>query len=190
MKQCFKIIKIAFIIVLTLSLLSPLYARQKTSDLDFDPQVIEKIPRSLFNIISLDLKDVSLVTALNEISVKGDIKFNYAVDRIPSTKKVTIRMSDVAALEALVKILKDTDTGLIITNNGQIAIVPKSEANVDLMKKGNINDGEITGTVKDAESGEPLIGANIVIVGTYRGAATDRDGNFQIPNLNEGTYII
>lgn len=39
---------------------------------------------------------------------------------------------------------------------------------------------EVTGTVTDAESGEPLIGANILVVGTSTGTITDFDGNYSI----------
>lgn len=38
----------------------------------------------------------------------------------------------------------------------------------------------ITGTVTDAESGEPLIGANILVVGTATGTVTDFDGTFSL----------
>ena len=36
----------------------------------------------------------------------------------------------------------------------------------------------ITGTVVDAENGEPIIGANIIVKGTTNGTITDFDGNF------------
>ena len=36
--------------------------------------------------------------------------------------------------------------------------------------------GKITGHIQDASTGEGLVGANIVIDGTYMGAATDLDG--------------
>ena len=39
----------------------------------------------------------------------------------------------------------------------------------------------ISGKVVDSDSKEPLIGANIVFVGTETGTATDIDGNFSIP---------
>ncbi len=39
---------------------------------------------------------------------------------------------------------------------------------------------EVTGTVTDAESGEPLIGANILVIGTSTGTITDFDGNYSI----------
>lgn len=38
----------------------------------------------------------------------------------------------------------------------------------------------ITGNITDAESGEPLIGANILVVGTSSGTITDFDGNYSL----------
>ncbi|MCB0589041.1 MAG: carboxypeptidase-like regulatory domain-containing protein, partial [Phaeodactylibacter sp.] len=38
----------------------------------------------------------------------------------------------------------------------------------------------ITGAVTDAETGEPLIGANVLIVGTSSGTVTDFDGNYEL----------
>jgi len=48
--------------------------------------------------------------------------------------------------------------------------------------------GKITGVVVDAETGETLIGVNVVIEGTTTGAATDIDGRYTIPGLEPGTY--
>jgi Outer membrane receptor for ferrienterochelin and colicins len=49
---------------------------------------------------------------------------------------------------------------------------------------------DIRGTVKDAASGSPLAGANVIVVGTSIGTATDADGKYEIPNLNPGDYIL
>lgn len=51
-------------------------------------------------------------------------------------------------------------------------------------------EGKIVGKVTDAETGEPLIGANVVIENTKLGAATNIDGNYIILNVPEGTYTI
>ena len=48
--------------------------------------------------------------------------------------------------------------------------------------------GKIAGTVKDKNTGEPLIGANVVLEGTSMGASTDVDGYFVIINVPPGTY--
>ncbi len=50
--------------------------------------------------------------------------------------------------------------------------------------------GKISGTVTDQGTGEPLIGANILIVGTSFGAATDLNGEYDIRNLNAGVYEV
>ena len=42
----------------------------------------------------------------------------------------------------------------------------------------------ITGTVTDAETGEPLIGANILVVGSSTGTITDFDGAYSL-NVSE-----
>lgn len=47
---------------------------------------------------------------------------------------------------------------------------------------------QLTGTVKDAETGEPLIGANVILEGTGRGATADLNGTFTIKNVPSGNY--
>ncbi|MBO6525034.1 MAG: TonB-dependent receptor [Balneolaceae bacterium] len=49
-------------------------------------------------------------------------------------------------------------------------------------------DGRIVGTIVDAETGETLIGVNVVIEGTIQGTATDIDGNYTIRRVAAGTY--
>jgi hypothetical protein len=50
--------------------------------------------------------------------------------------------------------------------------------------------GKISGKVIDADTKEPLIGANIVLLNTNLGAATDIDGNYFILNITPGTYEV
>jgi|TARA_B110000438_G_scaffold43332_1_gene43255 outer membrane receptor protein involved in Fe transport len=50
--------------------------------------------------------------------------------------------------------------------------------------------GKITGTIKDAKTNEVLIGVNIIVDGTYSGAATDLDGTYYILNVKPGTYSL
>jgi outer membrane receptor for ferrienterochelin and colicin len=50
--------------------------------------------------------------------------------------------------------------------------------------------GKITGTVVDAETGEPLPGTNIILEGTTIGAATDINGSFFILNVPPGKYNV
>ena len=53
---------------------------------------------------------------------------------------------------------------------------------VVFMTKNILGQSETFGIVKDAETGEALIGVNILIVGTKEGTSTDVDGRFRIKN--------
>lgn len=50
--------------------------------------------------------------------------------------------------------------------------------------------GKIAGTVTDKATGEPLPGANVVVVGTTLGAATDLNGHYTILEVPPGTYNV
>ena len=49
--------------------------------------------------------------------------------------------------------------------------------------------GQIKGRVTD-DSGKPVIGASVLVVGTTQGAMTDIDGNFQILRVDPGNYTL
>jgi len=50
--------------------------------------------------------------------------------------------------------------------------------------------GKISGVVRDAKSGEPLPGANVIIEGTTMGAAARQDGFYFIINVPPGIYTL
>ena len=50
--------------------------------------------------------------------------------------------------------------------------------------------GAIRGKMTDAQTGETLIGANVVIKDPYMGAMADLDGNFSLEGLAPGTYEV
>lgn len=48
--------------------------------------------------------------------------------------------------------------------------------------------GRIVGKVVDAQTNEPIVGANVLIEGTYLGAAAGVDGFYSINNVPPGKY--
>ncbi|WP_350202981.1 TonB-dependent receptor [Gracilimonas sp.] len=50
--------------------------------------------------------------------------------------------------------------------------------------------GVIRGEVTDAENGEALIGANVIVQGTDKGASTDIDGRYVVRNVPVGNYTL
>ncbi len=54
----------------------------------------------------------------------------------------------------------------------------------------SVAQGILRGKVIDAETGEYLIGATVMLKGTTTGAATDLDGNYSVPNIPAGKYTV
>ena len=50
--------------------------------------------------------------------------------------------------------------------------------------------GNLAGVVTDASTNEPLPGVNVIIKGTYYGAASDINGIFKITGISTGEYNI
>jgi len=50
--------------------------------------------------------------------------------------------------------------------------------------------GRIKGKVVDLQTGDALIGANVIVMGTSSGAATDANGDFLLQNLEAGVYTV
>ncbi|MBT3216583.1 MAG: TonB-dependent receptor [Candidatus Marinimicrobia bacterium] len=50
--------------------------------------------------------------------------------------------------------------------------------------------GTISGSINDANNGDPLLGANVIIKETSQGASTDTDGHFTISRVNPGNYTL
>ena len=53
-----------------------------------------------------------------------------------------------------------------------------------------INADSINGRVLDKETNEPLQNVNIFLSGSDIGAVTDKNGDFEIDNLEFGEYVI
>ena len=48
----------------------------------------------------------------------------------------------------------------------------------------------ITGSVADSAKGDPLIGANVYLVGTALGSVTNVEGAYRIVGIPEGSYTL
>ena len=50
--------------------------------------------------------------------------------------------------------------------------------------------GKVSGSIKTVENKEPVIGADIIILGTDFGGSSDTDGNYVINNVPPGIYSV
>jgi hypothetical protein len=122
-----------------------LFVQSAWSGLEEHPKETVKISTlaSLQEIISIDLKDVSLEEALATLSRKGNFKLNYNRDRIPVRMKVTLHLVNVPAAEALEKVLKMTGTELSVTAGGQLMVIPARRGSADRANGDSGKEGRV-----------------------------------------------
>ena len=51
-------------------------------------------------------------------------------------------------------------------------------------------NSSIEGFIKDASTGEPLFSANVILLGTGTGAASDESGEYKLVNVKTGTFVM
>ena len=65
-----------------------------------------------------------------------------------------------------------------------------SLANLLAVALATAQTGQVTGTVVDQDDSEPLVGANVIIKGTYTGTIVDVNGNFTLSEVEAGNQAI
>jgi len=78
-----------------------------------------------------------------------------------------------------------------ILSNSVMAVEPDASdgENAQFLLEANQQQIEVTGTVTDAQTGNPLPGVNIVVEGTTIGSTTDIDGNYSIEAPSDATLL-
>ena len=147
-----------------------------------------KIPKALFQVVSVDFNNTPFETALASIAEQGNIKLNYNREKMPLRQTVTLRMNNVYAIEALLSVLKRTGTNLVFSKEGQLILGTNPSGPIETTSAEA--DGVIAGTVRDSKSGEPLPGANLLIKGTVIGAASALDGRYRIRGVPAGEHVL
>ncbi len=124
--------------------------------------------------VNLVLRNATLEEALYQLSGQSDITLSFSNDILPK-KTYTLRLRRYRLSEALNILLRDTPLRYRVINANIVAIY-KAEA----PKTPVIQRFTLSGFMEDAQSGEPLIGANVFVLGTQRGAITNEYGFYSL----------
>jgi len=119
----------------------------------------------------------TLKELISKIENSSDYLFFYYDGLLDNQKNVTVDISNSSVEKILDQALKNSPLSYSIKDN-QI-VIKKSEKNIPTTKESNAPTRSIKGIVKD-ETGEPIIGANIIIKESKKGTITDYNGEFQL----------
>ena len=136
--------------------------------------------------ISLDLKEVSISTVLQEIENRTDFFVYYRDSQIDLSRKVTIKVKKKQIDKILEYLFLETDVTYKVVDKSIILQDSKKEKTISKGKGVKLFDVkpiqeqiEISGTVTDVDN-QPLPGVNVIVIGTDNGTQTDFDGKFNI----------
>lgn len=121
--------------------------------------------------LSLSLRDASLETALNTLSEKAAIPISFSSELLPQ-KRITVRFQRQSVAYILDHLLAGAQLSWQVVGN-QIVVFKAPPVPVERRHT-------ISGFLRDAASGEPLIGAAIWERRTGKGAATNEYGFFSL----------
>ena len=79
---------------------------------------------------------------------------------------------------------------LTMTTNPPVSAAKVETPRQEKIHAKHVGAGILSGKIFDSSTGEPLIGANVVLKGTSIGVATDANGEYTIKNTPAGSYNI
>lgn len=129
--------------------------------------------------VSLTLNSVSITHALRDLQTASGLQINYDGSIFPPQTKVSLHVQNYAAETALKQLLASSNVGFKTAGSNTVVLfkLPLPQA-----------PGRVIGAIVDG-SGDPLVGATVIVQGLGKSVMTDNKGNFNI-ELKAGTYII
>lgn len=134
--------------------------------------------------LNLNLKNGTLVEALEQIEDQSEYYFYYNNDEVRNVTNISIK-ADNGKIEDVLKELL-SGTGLTYKVVDRFIVVKKGEDPVNGQGQQQKN---VTGKVTDP-SGFPLPGVTMVVKGTTQGAITNADGNYSLSNVPGDAILV
>lgn len=130
--------------------------------------------------VNIDVENASTLKILQEIEKQTEFLFIYNKKEVNLEKRTSLHAQEKEITDVLNTVFDKTD--IIYAIEGNSIMLMKRSASSQADKK------VITGVIKD-ESGEPIIGANVIEKGTTNGIITDVDGKFTL-NVSDNSTIL
>lgn len=142
-------------------------------------------------MVSVNFKNASLKSALNNIERQTRLPFTYKTYDISRYDNINYQASEISVARLLDDLLRNTDLRFEQVNSN---IVIKKIRNKELERKApdpdspdELFDGSLRGKIT-GNDGQPLANASIQLVGTTKGTVANAEGEFFIEGVRAGNY--
>jgi len=131
--------------------------------------------------ISLDMKNISLEQVMDEIEDKSEFYFLFNQRQIDVERTVSVDVENTLIDGVLSQLFNGTgvnylilDRQILLTTDPLVPIIEFTSGKEEPQQL------QVTGTITDASTGEPMPGVNVVVLGTNIGTITDIDGSYTL----------
>jgi len=133
--------------------------------------------------ISVNVTNSTLDQLVEAVGTQSDYRFFYNSGLKNEIGMIDLDVKDASIVDFLEELAAKTNLEYVIKDKIIILKRAKITSTTDYV------EGTVIGEVKDASTGEPLVGATIQVKGTTSGAVTDLDGTFKL-DLEEGAHTL
>ncbi len=151
-----------------------------------DAQIIESIKDKE---LDLNLKNVSLLQAFNELEKNTGYEFTYDRKILKSEVKVDLVGKNLKVYDYLLILSKEANLHFKQYNNN-ISVIRNKNNEFESSVSITIQDLTVTGRITSSEDGEGLPGVNVTIKGTTQGSVTDVEGYYKLDVPDENVVLV
>jgi len=145
----------------------------------------DRIPE-LQKIISVDVEKAPIREVLENIVSRADLGIAYNAELLSLGHSITVDIKNVTVANALQKVLKNTPYEAAISKTREIVLRDGPDPQTLLIQF----QQEISGTVTDAETGDPLPGVNVrATQDPTIGTSTNQDGEYSLTVPDDVTSL-
>lgn len=127
--------------------------------------------------ITVDLDNVPVREFIKTVESQSGYTFAYNNSEIDLTRRVSVKAADENVVDVVIRALSAQN--LTARMEGSRIVVSRKPAAARIQTAQPVRGGVVTGTVKTI-SGEPVIGASVIVLETNRGNVTGLEGDFSV----------
>lgn len=132
--------------------------------------------------VNMSGKNMTIANFIDQIEQQTDYLFVYSKNEVDVNKTIPVKAGSKSVAQYLNDAFADSEVKFAFEND---YIVLTKNSLLSIKQQGK----KVTGSVTDS-SGEPVIGANVVVKGTTNGTITDVDGKFSLEIPDKAVLVI
>lgn len=125
--------------------------------------------------VSVNIEKLNLADALRKVAHKAHVGISFNAVILPD-HKVSLSGQNISIWTAMKLLLRGTGLEAVPSKANDVLLIQKKPR----PKLASVQQETVSGTVTDAQTGDPLMGVNILLVGTSTGTATDSVGHYSL----------